>query len=93
MMTLDTPHANKLPPLDYESDDGEESFDDTEYQMAMGSRPEIPTHIALDESYNQVLSIFYACTSEDSKLRPSAKALIDLIEAKNNDDEENNVPA
>ena len=54
------------------------------FQEAIGSRPDLPDHLdVLDESYEPVLSLFYACTMEKPELRPSAKLILENIEKLN----------
>jgi len=80
MLAMDTPHADKLPPLDASIEgDRDASYDTTEYQESMGSRPNLPDYFDFDESYETALGIFYACTDEDPKKRPSAKRLVELL--------------
>lgn len=79
MLALDTPHADKLPPIDDPDEDPDESLDDSEYQDALGSRPELPEHLQLDDTYEKVLSIFYAATMDDPDQRPSAAKIIELL--------------
>ena len=66
---------------DDHSEDDDDSFDDSDYQAALGTRPDLPEDILdeLDERYDDVLSIFYACTEEDPEKRPSAKMIIDSL--------------
>ena len=81
MFTLDTPHSDKLPGIDdVVEQDPDESYDDTEYQEAMGTRPALPDNLELDESYEKLLSIFYACTMGEPEERPSAQKIISLLE-------------
>ena len=46
---------------------------------AMGSRPNLPDYFAFDKSYENILSIFYACTDEDPEKRPSAEKLVEIL--------------
>lgn len=81
MLALDTPHCDKLPSMDDDDDDEDDSYDDTEYQESIGHRPELPDHLdVLDDEYEPVLSLFYACTMEDPELRPTAKLIVENIE-------------
>lgn len=41
----------------------------------IGTRPALPA-VELSADYNHVLEMFYACTDEDYKSRPSAKGLV-----------------
>ena len=81
MLSLDTPHADKLPPLDdsIENDESAE-YDTSTYEEAMGTRPQLPDYFDFDDTYEEILGIFYACTTEDPTKRPSAQILIDLLE-------------
>ena len=83
MLSLDTPHADKLPPLDLSvEDDDSASYDTTEYDDSMGKRPNLPDYMDYDsdELYDEVIGIFYACTMDDPKKRPSAKKLVEILE-------------
>jgi len=80
MLALDTPHADKLPPLDASIEETKDaSYDTSDYQDAMGSRPNLPDYFAFDKSYENILSIFYACTDEDPEKRPSAEKLVEIL--------------
>ena len=81
MLALDTPHADKMPPLDesVEQDDSA-TYESSEYDKAMGTRPNLPDYFDFDESYEKIMSIFYACTCEDPDQRPSPKKLVELLE-------------
>ena len=58
---------------DFEIDD----IDDSLYRAALGTRPELPSDLELDEEdYAQVLSVFYASTEMDPDKRPSAEAVL-----------------
>lgn len=93
MLSMDTPHAEKLPSLDAAiENDQDASYDSSAYEEAMGTRPELPCDFTYDESYESILSIFYACTSEDPEERPSAKKLVEILENFNKDSETENVP-
>ncbi|XP_075719912.1 lymphokine-activated killer T-cell-originated protein kinase [Rhinoderma darwinii] len=84
MMTLTIPHVN-LPPED--EDDEEDSFDEDDfdedaYYEALGTRPALNAD-ELDDSYQRVIELFFMCTSEDPKERPSAAQIVDALEAEN----------
>jgi hypothetical protein len=50
-------------------------------QDAVGRRPDLPNYLdVLDDEYEPVLSLFYACTMEKSEQRPSAKMIVQNIE-------------
>lgn len=79
MLALDTPHSDKLMDID-DDDDCDESYDDSAYQESIGHRPNLPEHLdILDDSYEPVLSLFYACTMDDPDKRPSAKLILENI--------------
>ena len=39
----------------------------------------MPDYFDFDDSYNEIMSVFYACTSEDPKSRPSAKQIVEIL--------------
>ena len=91
MLSLETPHADKLPPLDDSiEDDDSADYETTAYDNAMGTRPELPDYFDFDESYEEILGIFYACTAEDPNVRPSAKKLIEIIDKIDKENKRNN---
>ena len=61
-----------------DDDDFEDSIDDSHYRAALGTRPELPSDLRIDdkEDYAPVLSVFYATTEMDPDKRPSAQALL-----------------
>lgn len=46
--------------------------------MVTGTRPALPA-INLGKEYERVLEIFFACTTADYKVRPSAKGLVNYF--------------
>ena len=55
MLSLETPHFNKMGDLD---DDNNDSIDDTEYQNALGTRPDLPDYLddfLQDDAYEKIL--------------------------------------
>ena len=53
-------------------------------QDALGHRPDLPDYLdILEDEYQPVLSLFYACTMEKQELRPSAKLIVENIEKLN----------
>ncbi|KAM3929988.1 lymphokine-activated killer T-cell-originated protein kinase [Leptodactylus fuscus] len=82
MMTLSIPHVN-LPPEDDEEDSfTEDDFDEDAYYEALGTRPPLNAD-ELDNSYQKVIELFYICSSEDPKERPSAARIVEVLEAEN----------
>ncbi|XP_077366681.1 lymphokine-activated killer T-cell-originated protein kinase homolog [Festucalex cinctus] len=91
MMTLAVPHMD-MPVHDDDDDDDEdeerdedesieESFDEEAYLARVGTRPPLDAD-ALGESYRRMLELFYVCTEEDPKKRPSAAQIVQALEAK-----------
>lgn len=81
MLSLDTPHADKLPALDEAIENDESAnYETSDYENAMGTRPNLPDYFEYDQTYEKILSIFYACTSEDPDQRPSAKKIVEILE-------------
>lgn len=46
--------------------------------MVTGTRPALPA-INLAKEYERVLEVFFACTTADYKVRPSAKGLVNYF--------------
>jgi len=84
MMSLHSPHVDKLIVPDSEEDDEDEddSIYEEAFRAALGTRPPLPDSIQLDESYRTVLEVFFAATNEDPKKRPSAEEILELLENK-----------
>lgn len=73
MMSLSAPHLDLLYcGDDSEYDDDETSFDESEYEAALGTRPPLPKE-NLGPEYQSLIELFCACTDEDPTKRPSAK--------------------
>ena len=50
-------------------------------QDSVGRRPDLPDYLdVLDDEYEPILSLFYACTMEKPEQRPSAKLIVENIE-------------
>ncbi|XP_072263302.1 lymphokine-activated killer T-cell-originated protein kinase [Pyxicephalus adspersus] len=80
MMALSIPHLN-LPEDGGEEDTfEEEDFDEDAYYEALGTRPALNME-ELDDSYHKVIELFYLCTSEDPKERPSSAQIVEALEA------------
>jgi len=94
MLALHPPHIDKLGGESFDNTfsgfddslDSEASFDDSAYKDALGTRPALPDHLDLDESYKKVLEAFFAMTMEDPLKRPSAKELCEMMAAEDTDD-------
>merc|ERR1712029_977152 len=52
---------------------------------SLGTRPPLPDKFNFDSSYRAVLEIFFAATNEDPKQRPSAKDILEMLETKSSD--------
>ncbi|XP_019738244.1 lymphokine-activated killer T-cell-originated protein kinase homolog [Hippocampus comes] len=80
MMTLAVPHMDLLEHEDEEEQDEDEaSFDEDAYYSRLGTRPPLDPE-ALGESYRRMLELFYVCTEEDPKRRPSATQIVQALE-------------
>ncbi|XP_061668323.1 lymphokine-activated killer T-cell-originated protein kinase homolog [Syngnathoides biaculeatus] len=87
MMTLAMPHVDL--PRHHEDEEEEEeqdedesmeaSFDEDAYYARLGTRPPLDAE-ALGESYGRMLELFYVCTEEDPKRRPSARQIVQALE-------------
>ncbi|XP_023331047.1 lymphokine-activated killer T-cell-originated protein kinase [Eurytemora carolleeae] len=92
MIALHPPHVDKLvcdestENLDSSVDSADESFDDSAFREALGTRPPLPDHLDLDNSYAKVLEVFFAATMEDPRLRPSARDIINILDSENKED-------
>lgn len=58
----------------------EESFDEDAYYERLGTRPALDVE-ALGSSYWRVVELFYLCTEEDPKKRPSASQIVQALES------------
>lgn len=61
-------------------DSVEESFDEDAYYEKLGTRPALDAE-ALGSSYRRMVELFYLCTEEDPKKRPSASQIIQALES------------
>jgi len=97
-LALHPPHIDKLGVGEEDFDDSmndsmeeDESFDDSAYQAALGTRPALPDSLDLDNSYKKVLEIFFAATMENPELRPSAKQILDILQREDKDDNNDSI--
>lgn len=60
----------------------EESFDEDAYYQRLGTRPALDVE-ALGSSYQRTVELFYLCTEEDPKKRPSASQIVQALESNN----------
>ena len=65
---------------DDDYDDDETSFDESEYEAALGTRPPLPKE-NLGPEYQPLIELFCACTDEDPVKRPSVKMAIAALES------------
>lgn len=82
MMTLSVPHLEMLDDEeedDEEDDSEEESFDHEAYYERLGTRPLLDAE-ALGSPYRRMVELFYLCTEEDPKKRPSAAQIVQALE-------------
>ncbi|XP_041831332.1 lymphokine-activated killer T-cell-originated protein kinase homolog [Melanotaenia boesemani] len=80
MMTLTVPHLDMLEDEDEEEDSMEESFNEDAYYEVLGSRPALDVE-ALGCSYWRMVELFFLCTEEDPKKRPSAAQIVQALES------------
>ncbi|XP_067429348.1 lymphokine-activated killer T-cell-originated protein kinase homolog [Thunnus thynnus] len=81
MMTLAMPHLEMLDNDEEDEEDSmEESFDEDAYYERLGTRPALDAE-ALGSSYQRMVELFYLCTEEDPKKRPSAAQIIQALES------------
>uniref|UniRef100_A0A3B3ZI63 Protein kinase domain-containing protein n=1 Tax=Periophthalmus magnuspinnatus TaxID=409849 RepID=A0A3B3ZI63_9GOBI len=82
MMSLSMPHLEMLDDKEkQEEEDGEEeSFDEDAYYERLGTRPALDAE-ALGVSYRRMVELFYVCTEEDPKKRPSASQIVQALES------------
>lgn len=86
MMTLSMPHLEMLDDEEdrdeeeHGDDSTEESFDDEAYYARLGTRPALDAE-ALGPSYRRMVELFYLCTEEEPKKRPSAAQIIQALES------------
>lgn len=58
----------------------EESFDEDAYYEKLGTRPALDAE-ALGSSYQRMVELFYLCTEEDPRKRPSAAQIVQALES------------
>ncbi|KAM8726779.1 lymphokine-activated killer T-cell-originated protein kinase homolog [Acanthopagrus schlegelii] len=82
MMTLAMPHLEMLDDVDEEDDEDsiDDSFDEDSYYEKLGTRPALDAE-ALGSSYRRMVELFYLCTEEDPKKRPSASQIVQALES------------
>ncbi|XP_056284663.1 lymphokine-activated killer T-cell-originated protein kinase homolog [Pseudoliparis swirei] len=80
MMTLAMPHLEMADDDEDEEDSMEESFDEDAYYKRLGTRPALDSE-ALGSSYRRIVELFYLCTNEDPKIRPSAAQIVEALES------------
>ncbi|XP_044024212.1 lymphokine-activated killer T-cell-originated protein kinase homolog [Siniperca chuatsi] len=80
MMTLAMPHLEMLEDEEDEEESMEESFDEDAYYEKLGTRPALDAE-ALGSSYRRMVELFYLCTEEDPKKRPSAAQIVQALES------------
>ncbi|XP_072180280.1 lymphokine-activated killer T-cell-originated protein kinase-like [Diadema setosum] len=84
MISLSAPHLDLLysgdGDTDGDYDDDETSFDESEYEAALGTRPPLPKE-NLGPEYQALIELFCACTHEDPSKRPSAKMAVAALES------------
>jgi len=87
MLTLESPHFNLADEGSTTEDEDDEDDYEEAYESALGKRPELPdtvqTYINVAE-FEKVFALFYACTDQDPAKRPSAKDILDILEADDN---------
>ncbi|KAK1889319.1 Lymphokine-activated killer T-cell-originated protein kinase like [Dissostichus eleginoides] len=58
----------------------EVSFDEDAYYDRLGTRPAVDLE-ALGSSYRRMVELFYVCTEENPKKRPSAAQILQALES------------
>lgn len=61
-------------------DSFERSFDEDAFYEKLGTRPPLDAE-ALGGSYRRMVELFYLCTEEDPKKRPSANQIVQALES------------
>uniref|UniRef100_H3DPB2 PDZ binding kinase n=1 Tax=Tetraodon nigroviridis TaxID=99883 RepID=H3DPB2_TETNG len=80
MMTLAMPHLEMLTySFCVPEDSLEDSFDEDAYYERLGTRPALDAE-ALGSSYRRMVELFYLCTEEEPKKRPSASQIVQALE-------------
>jgi len=90
MLALHSPHIDKLC-TEEEDDDDDASIDEEAFREALGTRPPLPDKFNFDSSYRTVLEIFFAATNEDPGQRPSAKDILEMLENKSSDTNDDSI--
>ncbi|XP_072299968.1 lymphokine-activated killer T-cell-originated protein kinase homolog [Eucyclogobius newberryi] len=85
MMTLSMPHLETLDneeeqEEEEDEDSEEEGFDEDAYYERLGTRPALDVE-ALGASYRRMEELFYVCSEEDPKKRPSASQIVQALES------------
>ncbi|KAM7395065.1 hypothetical protein PAMA_006695 [Pampus argenteus] len=81
MMTLAMPHLEMLEDKDEDEEDSmEDSFDEDAYYEKLGTRPAVDIE-ALGGSYQRMVELFYLCTEEEPRKRPSAAQIVQALES------------
>jgi hypothetical protein len=47
--------------------------------MYSGERPPLPDSLASDPTYKQIIELFFMCTMQDYKKRPTAKQILQFM--------------
>lgn len=58
----------------------EDSFDEDAYYERLGTRPPLDAE-ALGDSYQRMVELFYLCTEEEARKRPSASQIVQALES------------
>lgn len=66
--------------LSLSEDSFEQSFDEDAFYEKLGTRPALDAD-ALGSSYQRMVELFYLCTEEDPKKRPSANQIVQALES------------
>nr|KAG8538810.1 hypothetical protein GDO81_022047 [Engystomops pustulosus] len=74
--------SHHFSPLPAEDSFDEDDFDEDAYYEALGTRPPLNAQ-ELDDSYQRAIELFFMCSSEDPKERPSAAQIVEVLEAEN----------
>jgi len=90
MLALHSPHIDKLS-TEEEDDDDDASIDEEAFREALGTRPPLPDKFNFDSSYRTVLEIFFAATNEVPEQRPSAKDILEMLENKSSDTNDDSI--
>ena len=74
MIALEIPHTDDINESDLDT-----SITEDDLENRIGTRPALPP-VDLDDNYNSIMEIFYCCTEQDPKVRPSAQLLVEWLE-------------